>query len=70
METAKIFVRERRKVEEKEKKPRFSVVAVTGLSVKFYAQHLRKKELEAIAKATGAELVYLAHEKDGSGGSN
>ena len=67
METAKIFVRERRKVEEKEKKPRFNVVAVTGSSVKIYATHLRRKELEVIAKAADAELVFLEHEKDGSG---
>ena len=68
MNTAKIFARERRKVDEKEKKPRFNVVAVTGADLKVYATHLRKKELEEIAKAVNAELVYLDHEPDGSGG--
>ena len=55
----KIFYRERRKVEEGEKKPRFRVVAVSGVEVDFFAQHLRQSELKAIAKEVGAELVAL-----------
>ena len=54
-----IFYRERRKVSEKEKKPRFKLVAVAGVDMKFYSEHLRKRELEEIAAAMGAELVLL-----------
>jgi hypothetical protein len=55
----KIFVRERRKVEKGEKKPRFRVVGVSGGDVKIYADHFRKKELEQIALETGATIVWL-----------
>ncbi len=55
----KIFYRERLKVGEGEKKPRFRLVAVTGLDIDFFAEHLRKKEIEQIAKETGADLVLL-----------
>ena len=47
----KIFYRERGKVGEGEKKPRFKIVAVSGVEIDFYSYHLRKKELEQIAKA-------------------
>jgi hypothetical protein len=57
----KIFYRERRKVQDGEKKPRFKLVAVAGAEVTFYGDHLRKKELEQIAEAIGAELILLAH---------
>jgi hypothetical protein len=60
----KIFYRERRKVGEKEKKPRFKLVAIAGVDMKFYSEHLRKKELEDIAKAVGADLVLLEAGKD------
>jgi hypothetical protein len=60
----KIFYRERRKVGEKEKKPRFKLVAVADVGLKFYSEHLRKKELEEIAAAVGAELVLLKTAKD------
>jgi hypothetical protein len=56
---AKIFYRERRKVSEGEKKPRFKLVAVAGLDMKLYGKHLRKAELEQIAEALGADLVLL-----------
>ncbi len=59
----KIFYRERRKVGEGEKKPRFKLVAVAGVDVKVYGKHLRKTELEQIAEAVGAELVLLKHGK-------
>ncbi len=58
----KIFYRERRKVGEKEKKPRFKLVAAFGTDLEFYSKHLRKKELEQIAAAIGAELVLLESE--------
>jgi hypothetical protein len=63
----KIFVRERRKMGEGEKKPRYRVVGVSGGDVKVYTDHIRKQELEQIAAATGAEVVYLTHKGDGSG---
>jgi hypothetical protein len=63
VEKGKIFIRERRKVKEGEKKPRFRVVAVAGAEVKFKVDHLRKQEIEQIAEAVGAEVVYLKIEK-------
>jgi hypothetical protein len=57
----KIFYRERRKVGKEEKKPRFKIVAVAGVDLAIYAEHLRKQELEQIAESIGAELVLLKH---------
>jgi hypothetical protein len=68
---SKIFVRERRKIEEGEKKPRLRIVGVSGNDIKLYAKHVRKIELEMIAKETGAEIVHLpthgSGNRDGSG---
>ena len=67
---SKIFVRERRKVEKGEKKPRFRVVGVSGGNVKIYVKHVRKKELEQIGRGCGAEVVYLnagQGQQDGGG---
>jgi len=61
----KIFYRERRKIGKEEKKPRFKIVAVAGVDLTIYAEHLRKQELEQIADSIGAELVLLKH---GGGG--
>jgi hypothetical protein len=67
----KIFVRERRKIEEGEKKPRLRIVGVSGNDLKLYARHIRKVELDMIATESGAEVIYLpAHgtgNRDGSG---
>ncbi|MEE4604003.1 MAG: hypothetical protein V2J65_22165 [Desulfobacteraceae bacterium] len=57
--STKIFVRQRRKIEKGEKKPRFRVVGVSGSDVKMYARHIRKKELDQIKAASGAEIVWL-----------
>jgi hypothetical protein len=68
--SATIFVRERRKVEHGEKKPRFRVVGVSGGDVKIYVKHMRKKELDQLAEATGAKVVFLKagkQEKSGAG---
>lgn len=54
-----IFYRERTKSREGSRTPRFRVFAVSGVDLKIYGTHFRKKELEQIAKATGAELVAL-----------
>lgn len=59
-----IFVRERRKIIEGEKKPRFAVVGVAGTDLKIYARHIRKNEIEQIAEAIGAELFYLKAGKE------
>ncbi len=61
----KIFYRERHKVGTKEKKPRFKLVAVADVNITFCADHLRKKEMEEIAEAVGAELILLKAPKDG-----
>ena len=55
----KIFYRERTKSVEGKQQPRFRMVAVADANLKFFGEHLRKSELEAIAKAVGAELVLL-----------
>jgi hypothetical protein len=61
---ATIFVRERRKVEKGEKKPRFRVVGVQGTDLKIYVDHIRKKELDQIAESSGATVVYLKAGKE------
>lgn len=55
----KIFYRERLQVGKDVKRPRFMLVAVAGLDMKVYAKHLRKSELEQIAKEVGAKLILL-----------
>jgi hypothetical protein len=68
---SKIFVRERRKIQDGEKKPRYRVVGVSGGDVKIYVKHMRKNELKQIATDTGADVIYLSShgtgKKDGSG---
>ena len=68
--SAKIFVRNRRKIGEGEKKPRFRVVGVSDGNIKIYVKHMRKKELDQIAGETGAEVVYLDDPRGGSGGGS
>ncbi len=55
----KIFYRERRKVKDGEKKPRFRLVAISDCNMKVYSDHLRLSELQHLAEATGAELIQL-----------
>lgn len=56
----KIFVRERRHVGEGAGQPRFAIVAVQGEDhLHFTKPFVRRAELEKIAEATGAEIVYL-----------
>jgi hypothetical protein len=40
-------------------------VAVAGVVLKIHAKHLRKTELERIAKELGAELVLLERDEEG-----
>ena len=55
----KIFYRERSKMVDGAKQPRYILVAVSGLDLKVYGQHLRMYELKQIAEGVGAELVAL-----------
>jgi len=55
----KIFYRERRKIKDGEKKPRFRMIGVADCNLKIYSDHLRLSELEQSASATGAELVFF-----------
>ena len=63
----KIFYRERRKVKDGEKKPRYRVVAVTDCNLKIFTDHLRLSELQHLSEEVGATLVMLRkgpkHEK-------
>jgi len=59
-----IFVRERRKIEAGEKKPRYRVVGVHDLNLKIYVEHIRKRELDQLAEATGATVVILKGGKE------
>jgi hypothetical protein len=60
-----IFVRERRKIEEGEKKPRYRVVGVHDINFKIYVEHIRKRELDQLAEATGANVVILKGKEEG-----
>ena len=60
---AKIFYRERTKVGSGKKAPKFKLVAIAGIEMKVYAKHVGKQELEQMAKAVGAELVFLQVDK-------
>lgn len=67
MGKAILFVRERRKVEKGEKKPRFAFVGSAGTDLRIKVKHIRKNEIEQIAGLIGAEVVYLEagkHEED------
>ena len=64
---SKIFVRERRHIGQGAGRPRFAIVAVEGADLKVFAPHIRKAELEKLAEAVGAEVIYLPRgEKAGS----
>jgi len=65
----KIYVRERQKVSEGVKQPKYRIVAIVaedknGPVLKASASHFRKKELESIAADIQAEIVYLASDPD------
>lgn len=55
----KIFYRERSKMKDGAKQPRYRLMAVADVDFKVYGQHLRMCELKAIAESVGAELVAL-----------
>ncbi|MDR2855399.1 MAG: hypothetical protein LBV40_04515 [Methanomicrobiales archaeon] len=67
--TRKIYVRERQKVSEGAKQPKYRIAAITsddnsGAFLRTDAVHFRKKELECIAADVQAEIVYLESEPD------
>jgi hypothetical protein len=66
---SKIFVRERRHIGEGAGQPRFAIVAVQGDDLRFSKPFVRRAELEKIAEATGAELVYLPRGEHGTEGA-
>ncbi len=55
----KIFYRERQKMVDGSKQPRYALIAVEGLDLKVYGHHLRMCELRQIAEEVGAELIHL-----------
>jgi len=64
----KIFYRERSKAKEGSRTPRYRILAVSGLDLKVYGAHLRRKEIEQIGKETKAELVLLKRDKKSKSG--
>jgi hypothetical protein len=67
---SKLFVRERRQVGQGAGQPRFRIVASEGLDMRVYVPHMRRLELEQLATASGAEIVYLprGEQEDAGGG--
>ncbi|WP_320172491.1 hypothetical protein [Maridesulfovibrio sp.] len=61
----KIFVRERVKATDGDRRPRYRVVGVQGGDLTLRVKRIRKCELKLLAEHTGAEVVYL--ERDGKG---
>ncbi len=57
---SKLFVRERHQIGAGAGQPRFRIVATAGLDLRVYVPHMRRQELEQLAAATGAEVVYLS----------
>ncbi|WP_432735262.1 hypothetical protein [Maridesulfovibrio sp. FT414] len=62
----KIFVRERVKATDGDRRPKYRVVGVQGGDLTIKVKRIRKCELKQIAEQTGYEIVYL--ERDGKGG--
>jgi hypothetical protein len=56
---SRIFVRERTRIGKGDKKPRFALVAAEGVDLDIFTMHVRKSELDALAAAIGAEVVFL-----------
>lgn len=63
----KIFVRERRHVGEGAGRPRYAIVAAQG-EINVFKTRVRRAELEKIAAATDAEIVYLPRGEGGDQG--
>ena len=63
----KIFVRERRHAARGTGRPRFAIVAVQGADLRVFKSRVRRAELETIAAAIDAELVYLPRGEQAEG---
>jgi hypothetical protein len=55
----KLFVRHRRHVGKGAGRPRFAIVASSGLDLRVYKTRIRRAELEKMAADLDAEIVYL-----------
>ncbi len=55
----KIFVRERTQFGRGSGRPRFALVAVSGVDLRIYHSHLRREELEKLAAEVEADIVFL-----------
>ncbi len=55
----KIYVRERTRGQEGKRNPRFRVIATQGGELRFHADHLRKVDIETIAKDLDAQVIYM-----------
>ena len=64
----KIFVRERVKATDGDRRPRYRVVGVQGGDLTLKVKRIRKCELDQLASATGYEIVYLKRDGHGKGG--
>jgi hypothetical protein len=64
---SKIFVRERRHAARGTGRPRFAIVAVQGADLKVFKSRVRQAELETMAAAIDAEIVYLPRGEQGDG---
>lgn len=64
---ARIFVRERNRAGDGTGRPRLAVVGVEGTDLKVFKPKVRRKEIEQIAEAIGAELVILERARDNKG---
>jgi hypothetical protein len=63
---SKIFVRERRHAARGTGRPRIAIVAVQGGDLKVFKSRIRKAELDALAAAIDAEIVYLPRGEQGA----
>lgn len=64
----KIFVRERVKATDGDRRPRFRVVGVHGGDLTLKVKRIRRCELEQLAQHTGYDVVYLERDGEGKGG--
>lgn len=55
----KIFYRERQKMVDGAKQPRYIISAISDVNLKVYGKHMRMSELKQVAESVGAELVPL-----------
>ncbi|ACV64098.1 conserved hypothetical protein [Desulfofarcimen acetoxidans DSM 771] len=59
MEKAMLFVREQSKLRSNGENPSFIYEGSVGTDLRINFKHIRKIEIEQIAKLIGAEVVYL-----------